>query len=137
MHLLPKLSRNHLITNPIHQVFYFTGAFSFVWSLIWLLVVHDSPEKHPRISRHERDLITREISAYQLGKMDGKSSIADDEDGEGDGSQIEVTVSRNVPWKAMLTSPVVFSVCVAHFTSNWGIYQMNSLLPTYLDSVLQ
>ena len=126
----------HLLNNinyPI-QVFYFTGTFSFVWSIIWLLVVHDTPEKHPRISSHERDLITREISAYQLGESNLKPSIANN---EGDGSQIEVKVSKNVPWKSMLTSPVVFSVCVAHFTSNWGIYQMNSLLPTYLDSVLQ
>jgi hypothetical protein len=116
------------------QVFYFTGTFSFAWSIIWLLVVYDTPEKHPRISTHERDHITREISAYQLGQTSDKSQNGDV---EGDGSQIEVTVSKNVPWKSMLTSPVVFSVCVAHFTSNWGIYQMNSLLPTYLDSVLQ
>ena len=36
----------------------------------------------------------------------------------------------------MLTSKVVWSVAVGHLASNWAVYQMNQLLPTYLNDVL-
>jgi len=69
-----------------------------------------------------------------MGNLGRRSQEVQNEE---DASQIEVDVKKNVPWKSILSSPVVFSVCMAHFTSLWGIYQMNSLLPTYLNSVLQ
>jgi len=96
-------------------------------------MIHDSPMKHPRITSQERDYITYEISAYQLTKMaETKEKMG------GSAPPSTDSIDQNkIPWKEILTSPAVFAVSLAHFTSNWGNYQMNTLLPTYLDSVLQ
>ena len=42
-----------------------------------------------------------------------------------------------VPWKSILTSRPVWGVAAGHLASNWGNYQLNTLLPTYLSTVLQ
>ena len=44
---------------------------------------------------------------------------------------------KKIPWKDILTSKCVWGVVIAHLASNWGNYQLNSLLPTYLSTVLQ
>ena len=36
----------------------------------------------------------------------------------------------------MLTSKVIWAVALSHLASNWAVYQMNQLLPTYLSDVL-
>ena len=46
-------------------------------------------------------------------------------------------ISSGVPWKSILTSRPVWGVAAGHLASNWGNYQLNSLLPTYLSTVLQ
>ena len=51
--------------------------------------------------------------------------------------QNTTVLPTNTPWKGMFTSRVVWSVALAHLASNWGVYQMNTLLPTYLHDVLQ
>ena len=40
-----------------------------MWSVLWMIIVYDSPETHPRISPKERDYIITEISAYQQDKI--------------------------------------------------------------------
>lgn len=45
--------------------------------------------------------------------------------------------SSGVPWKSIFTSRPVWGVAAGHLASNWGNYQLNSLLPTYLSTVLQ
>ena len=51
--------------------------------------------------------------------------------------QNTTALPKSTPWKGMLTSKAVWSVALAHLASNWGVYQMNTLLPTYLNDVLQ
>ena len=46
-------------------------------------------------------------------------------------------ISSGVPWKSIFTSRPVWGVAAGHLASNWGNYQLNSLLPTYLSTVLQ
>jgi len=41
------------------------------------------------------------------------------------------------PWREIFTSPPVWGVIAGHVASNWGVYQLNSLLPTYLNDVLK
>ena len=97
------------------SIFYFTGGSGILWCILWTFLVYDSPAKHPRISKEEQVYIESSI-AEQLKSIEKPKSI---------------------PWKGMLTSKVVWSVAIAHLASNWGVYQMNSLLPTYLHDVLQ
>lgn len=39
------------------SVFYVTGLIGVVWSILWFVLIFDSPAKHPRISPEERRLI--------------------------------------------------------------------------------
>ena len=102
------------------SIFYFTGGSGIVWCILWAFLVYDSPSQHPRISKEEKEYIESSIAETQQKVSLSKSN------GEND-----------IPWKGMLTSKVVWSVAIAHLASNWGVYQMNSLLPTYLNDVLQ
>ena len=95
-------------------LFYFTGVVSFFWSILWFCLAYDSPQKHPWMTQEERDLIENSL----------KEDMAKNE-------------ARNVPWRSILTSKPVWAVAAGHLASNWGNYQLNSLLPTYLATVLQ
>ena len=37
------------------------------------------------------------------------------------------------PWKAMLTSPPVWAIVMAHFSENWGFYTLLTFLPTFMQ----
>ena len=41
--------------------FYTCGTFSLAWVLVWALLMHDSPEIHPRISEKEKIHIINSI----------------------------------------------------------------------------
>ncbi|PSN29031.1 Vesicular glutamate transporter 3 [Blattella germanica] len=43
------------------SVFYVTGVVGLLWSIVWFLVVFDSPAQHPRISPEEREYIESAI----------------------------------------------------------------------------
>ncbi len=45
-------------------------------------------------------------------------------------------VSRT-PWRKIVTSPPVWALTAGHVASNWGNYQLNSMMPTYLNDVLK
>ena len=96
------------------SVFYFTGITSFIWCGLWSILAYDTPESHSWISEDEKAY----IAAHQ----------------EKDLNEERV---KSVPWKAILTSKPVMAVSAGHLASNWGNYQLNSLLPTYLATVLQ
>ncbi len=45
-------------------------------------------------------------------------------------------VSRT-PWRKIVTSPPVWALTAGHVASNWWNYQLNSMMPTYLNDVLK
>ncbi|XP_076083719.1 sialin-like isoform X3 [Mytilus galloprovincialis] len=92
------------------SVFYVFGVLGCVWFVAWMLLVHDTPAKHPRISKVERDYIEKSIGVKE--KMP-------------------------TPWLAILTSPAVWATSAAHFANNWGFYTMLTCLPTYMKDVLK
>ncbi|CAG5122798.1 unnamed protein product [Candidula unifasciata] len=92
------------------SVFYVFGALGCVWFIAWMLLTHDTPAKHPRISTSERDYI--------------ESSV---------GTQERVPT----PWKKIFTSSAVWGLAVAHFSSNWGFYTLLTCLPTYMKNILK
>ncbi|KAG5892098.1 hypothetical protein JTB14_008069 [Gonioctena quinquepunctata] len=94
-------------------IFYCFGCVGLLWSLIWMVVVAESPEKDSRISASELKYITE-----SLGRGESKIPM------------------RNVPWCAILTSiPVWASVC-AFFAENWGVFTLLTELPKYMRGVL-
>lgn len=95
------------------SVFYFTGGCALLWSIIWFLVVFESPAVHPRISAEERNEIEDAIGAGQKGR---KPSY--------------------VPWKSILTSPPVWAIILTHGASVFGFFTVVNQLPTYMKYIL-
>ncbi|XP_078595071.1 sialin-like [Branchiostoma floridae x Branchiostoma japonicum] len=92
-------------------VFYITGIVALVWFVAWMLLVHDSPAEHPRISEEEREYI--------------ESSI---------GTNVQEDIP--VPWLEFAKSRVVWCLLIGHFCNNWGNYTMLTNLPNYMDAIL-
>ncbi|CAH0749926.1 unnamed protein product [Diatraea saccharalis] len=92
-------------------IFYVFGILGLVWTMIWWLVVKESPEKDTLVTPAELKYI-----------QDSR------------GSQIDGSKIRH-PWRAMLTSGPVWAIVVAHFSENWGFYTLLTFLPTYMKDV--
>ncbi|KAJ8979410.1 hypothetical protein NQ317_015842 [Molorchus minor] len=97
------------------SVFYVTGVIGLVWSILWYVLVFDSPAQHPRISREERLYI--------------EDKITDGEGGKG-------VKPSTVPWLKILTSLPVWAIIVTHGCSVFGYFTVVNQLPTYMKDVL-
>lgn len=95
-------------------VFYIFGAIGILWAIMWLMLTHDRPEDHPRISAKEKEYI--------------QSSI-----GSGDDAHAR---KYKTPWLKIWRSPAVWAIVVANVCDNWGFYTFLTGLPSYLKEVL-
>ncbi|CAH1800936.1 unnamed protein product [Owenia fusiformis] len=95
-------------------IFYVSGGATFLWILLWVFFVFDTPRDHPRITEIERNYIERCI---------GQTS-----------SKNEPPV---VPWISMLKSPPLWAIITAHVCNNWGSYTLLTSLPLYMRDVLK
>lgn len=98
------------------SVFYLFGGLGIVWSIMWIFLVYDDPEDHPRIDPKERAYI--ETSQGVIGTLHGHGH------------------APNVPWLSIVKSLPVWATAVAHFSSNWGYYTLLTCLPTYFKKIL-
>lgn len=93
-------------------VFYASGSVSLVWVVLWFALMHDSPERHPRISPEERRYILE-----ALGK--------------------DVTVKpKRTPWRGIMTNLPLWSINMAHVGAMFGFTLLMTHLPSYMSSVL-
>ena len=92
--------------------FYIIGSITLVWGILWLLVVFDSPEQHPRISEEERQYITSELSKSLSEKP------------------------RPVPWRAILTSLPFWGLVITDCGNCVGIMTLGSYGSLYLKRML-
>lgn len=95
------------------SVFYFTGGLGLLWSVVWFLVVFETPASHPRITPEERTEIETAINA--AGKKKKPSYV---------------------PWKSILTSPPVWAIILTHGASVFGFFTVVNQLPTYMKYIL-
>ncbi|KAK0040753.1 sialin [Biomphalaria pfeifferi] len=93
-------------------VFYVFGGCGIIWSFGWLLLVHDTPGKHPRISQKELEYITSNILTP--------------------GSHISVKPRLC----KILRTPALMAIVAAHFANDWGCFALTVCLPSYLHRVL-
>ncbi|XP_050511061.1 sialin [Diabrotica virgifera virgifera] len=98
------------------SVFYVTGAVGIVWSILWFVLVFDSPAQHPRISQEERMDIEDKIAEFEGGAKNIKPD--------------------KFPYKALLTCVPVWAIVVTHGCSVFGYFTVVNQLPTYVNDVL-
>lgn len=78
------------------SIFYVFGAVGCVWSILWLVIVRESPDRDPWIREDERNYIKQSLE--QQGQVNVVSP----------------------PWKELFTSPAVIAICVGSFSYTWG-----------------
>ncbi|XP_045189876.2 uncharacterized transporter slc-17.2-like isoform X2 [Mercenaria mercenaria] len=98
------------------SIFYILGILSFVWLVLWMIFVSDSPAQHRRITKAERHYIQHAL----------KDSVKSDGDKKLD-----------VPWLRMAVSMPVIAILVANITTDWGTYTLLTSIPTYMNEVLK
>ncbi|XP_067877196.1 sialin isoform X2 [Heterodontus francisci] len=93
-------------------VFYIFGVFGIAWCLLWFWLASDTPETHRTISNAERE--------YIISSLHGQHSF-----------------TNYVPWGSLWTSLPLWAIIVPHFCYNWTFYTLLTLLPTYMEEILQ
>lgn len=91
----------------------FLGGIGLLWSILWFLIVFETPASHPRISREELEEIETAIGTSQMKKK-----------------------PTYVPWADIFTAPCVWAIVITHGTSVFGYFTIVNQLPTYMKEIL-
>ncbi|KAL4108032.1 hypothetical protein QTP88_018290 [Uroleucon formosanum] len=96
------------------SVFYFSGGLGLLWYIFWILLVYDTPAKHPTISIRERTYIENCI-----------------------GKTIQVrSKPLPIPWKSLLLSKVLIINLVTQTGGIWGLFTLAAQAPSYFNFIL-
>ncbi|KAG7173893.1 inorganic phosphate cotransporter-like 8, partial [Homarus americanus] len=91
--------------------FYLFGGLGLVWGVAWFLLIHDRPERHPRIS-------AKELAHIQSFQQDIKRA--------------EVVA---LPWKDIFFSLPFWGLMAGALGFDFGFYTLLTELPTYLKNI--
>ncbi|XP_048507778.1 putative inorganic phosphate cotransporter isoform X2 [Athalia rosae] len=94
------------------SIFYVFGIVGAIWSIAFLLSVHEDPEQHPSIAEDEKK--------YILSSVWGAAGVS----------------SPPVPWKSIVTSLPFWAILMAHMGQNYGYETLMTELPTFMKQVL-
>lgn len=75
-----------------------------------LMKVYDSPEKHPRIHPKEKEYILKTLGSSVMRSGEKR---------------------REIPWKAILTSKIVWINALSQWGGIWGLFTLLTQAPTY------
>lgn len=92
---------------------YFLGGIGLIWSILWFVIIFETPAAHPRISIEERKEIEDAIGTSTSKKK-----------------------PTYVPWSSILSSPCVWAIIITHATSVYGYFTIVNQLPTYMKYIL-
>ncbi|KAL5235204.1 hypothetical protein ACI65C_002614 [Semiaphis heraclei] len=96
------------------SVFYVSGGFGLVWYICWVLLVYDTPAKHPTISIRERLYIENCI-----------------------GKTIQIrSKPLPIPWKSLLLSKALMVNLVTQTGGIWGLFTLAAQAPSYFNFIL-
>ena len=95
------------------SAFYVTSVLCLAVSYLWLETVADSPDKHPQISKSEREFIEN-----SLGLVGKKKEIFP-------------------PIGEMLKSPPFYALLFLHFSDVWGIFFLLTSAPMFMNQALK
>ncbi|KAG5678425.1 hypothetical protein PVAND_008099 [Polypedilum vanderplanki] len=92
--------------------FYVPAVFAIFITFLWFLLVANSPEDHPRITKEERDYIHK-----QLGDT--------------------ISKEKNIlPVCSVLASIPFLALMILHYGSLWGLYFLMNAAPTFMFQAL-
>lgn len=91
--------------------FYLFGGLGIIWFIFWLLLVYDTPTKHPRICPLERAFIIECV---------GESSEH----------------QPPIPWRSIFTCVPLWAILVTQCGQSWAFYTQLTELPTYMNNIL-
>ncbi|XP_065326517.1 sialin-like [Pelmatolapia mariae] len=93
-------------------VFYICGGAGCLWAVFWFIFVSDDPRTHRRISKEERDYITKTVGPQGTGH------------------------GWSLPLLHMALSVQLWAIIVTQMCSNWAYYTLLTSLPTYMNVIL-
>lgn len=92
--------------------FYVPGVIAIFLTFLWYLLVSDSPDDHPMISKEEKDFIHK-----QLGDTISKDK-------------------RFPPIGSVFTSIPFLALLILHYGSLWGLYFLMNAAPMFMTQAL-
>ncbi|XP_065208356.1 sialin-like isoform X2 [Planococcus citri] len=94
------------------MAFFAAGGSTFIWSIIWLIIVRNEPSQDKFISKEEKWYIISETESKH------RKEIVH-------------------PYWEIITSPAVTAMCIGKMTYSWGYFLISGCLPLYVKDVLQ
>nr|XP_016930108.1 putative inorganic phosphate cotransporter isoform X1 [Drosophila suzukii] len=95
------------------SIFYVFGIVGTVWSIAFLIFVHEDPSSHPTIDEREKKYINDALWGSDVVK------------------------SPPIPFKAIMKSLPFYAILFAHMGHNYGYETLMTELPTYMKQVLR
>lgn len=93
--------------------FYVTALIGFLVSYLWFNIVADSPEKHPTISKSEKEFIEDSLGLVIAKKREFP------------------------PLMKMLKSSPFYALLFLHFSDVWGVFFLLTSAPMFMNQVLK
>lgn len=93
--------------------FHISATLSFVFAIVWLRIVADSPEKHPNIAKAEQQFIEDSLEALITKKKDFP------------------------PISKMFKSRPFYALVFLHFSDVWGVFFLLTSAPMFMNQVLK
>lgn len=95
------------------MAFYIFGGIGVLWFTIWTMLIHDTPESHPKISAEEL-LFIQNSTTYQIEPNDKIST----------------------PWRNLLTCLPMWAVVVTNCGQDFIFFTILTELPTYMHNAM-
>jgi len=92
------------------------GTVGVLWALVWAFAATSHPSEHKSITQAEVDYVTQ-----------GKSPSTEPGGGKGLGMP---------PFGLLLSKKATWSVMIANFVNNWGIFILQAWMPVYLKQAV-
>lgn len=94
-------------------IFYISGGFAGIWTVIWFIFGCNTPADSKIISIEERAYIESTP-----------------------GSNTDSTEEKKTPWKSIFKSKPFWALLIAHCAQNWGFWTLLTEIPSYMKDVL-
>ncbi|XP_061163022.1 vesicular glutamate transporter 2.2-like [Saccostrea echinata] len=92
------------------------GGLGFIWSVVWVCAIYDTPGLHPNLHQSEADLFAKEGANISKGSQ---------------------SVAKEIPWTKILRSLPVWAIILGSFCRNWIFSMMITQVPQYFKDAFR